>query len=462
MKYSALVLPLIVCSLLIGCGGSKNITFNNSGIEYVYKPAEKPGIAASYDGTEVSEKQLLSQSPALDELNSVEDEMIIALTFLYAYNKYGDDLKANKKVSIVSYKPEPKKKSQAQILAHLGLQPNRNVLLKYAKPKGDPNIIATVNNVDVTMAELNTNHFRFYGLKKRQFREMMARLQGIVVRGSLLKAASEDKQNIEQYIKDEISSGVTVTDEDIAEFMKKSHISEADVKDEKTKEKIKLIVEEGKKNQLIEKHVAKKLLDNPVVIHFKPPEAVFAISPSMAVNWGYKSAPITVALFSDFTCAPCVEMGKDLIEIRDDYAGQLKISFNHFFSDQDRTSRMLAEASMCVYSQGNKYFGKFFDKYVSENLPPDEETIYKTVTAVGADLEEFKKCFLTRAHKNLVDDHLKYARSIGVAYQPTLLVDDEIVEGAISAQDLERLFDRKIAQRGDSWIRAFFRRITGF
>jgi protein-disulfide isomerase len=463
MNISAKLALIGLSSIVFFSGCTKhsgNLTLNESGIEYVYKPSEKPGIAAEFNGEEVAETQLMSQAPALEELMKVEDEVITALLYKKAMDDNSADLAAGKKITVVSFKPETKKPLN-QILAHVGAVPNKNVFLSYGKPTGDETVVGVINNENVTLNDLNTSNFRYYGLKRRQFREKLARLQGIVVRRALLKAATDDKMNIEEFIKKNIiTTPVTVDQKDISDFMRKNNIAEGDA-DDNLKEKLKQIVEEKKSNQMIEDYVSRKLVKDPVIIHFAPPSAVASVNPNMTVAWGYNNAPINIAMYCDFLNQPCQQFGKDMIKIREKFDGQLKIAFNHFFNENDRNARMIAEASMCAYAQKPHLFGKMFDEYVMKDQGPDEQVIYDTVTRVGGNLDEFKKCFLARTYQQLVTDHLKYAAAIGVAYAPTIMVDDEVVEGITKYEDLERLFSRKVAQKGDNWFKAFFRKIFG-
>jgi protein-disulfide isomerase len=455
-------LPVLLLSLVAfstACEKKHNITLNDSGIEYVYKLSESPGVVASFDGEDIPDLQINGSSAVMQDLENRESEILVSLAYQFAEEKFRDDLAAGKKVKFVIFRKDPKKPI-AQILASLNLMPHKNIEVSWTNPGEDPNLVAEANGQKILATDLKLNNFRYYSIKKKQFEERLRRLQGIVVRRALSKAASGTKTPIEEYLKSKIGTDTGATDQEIQEFAKANNISESDINDE-MKKKLKDIVSEKKRNTKIEKFVGDELIKKPIVIHFRPPEAVFSVNPSMAITWGYATAPIQIAVFSDFLCGPCVSLGKQLMKLREEYKGQLKISFNHFFSESDRNSRMLAEASMCAYNQKNEYFGKFIDEYIANQLPPDEETIYKTAEKVGANLDEFKKCFLARTYQNLVDDHLKYARGAGVTIQPTLVVDDEILEGMISDQGLENLLKTKVREKGDPWYKVLWRKLFG-
>ena len=121
------------------------------------------------------------------------------------------------------------------------------------------------------------------------------------------------------------------------------------------------------------------------------------------------------------------------------------------------TKLLLSEAALCTYEQGPKYFRKLTAVFLTKE-DWTEDDIHQAVQQSGANTDQFKSCFFKRTYEKLLNQHLAYSTSVGVTAPPTILVDGEPLEGAISRGELRELVRRRIESKSPAW-RAFIRRL---
>ena len=336
------------------------------------------------------------------------------------------------------------------------MNPKAKINFKTTAP--DKDVIAQWGDQQIKASDVDISSVKLALVRTRAYRENLNRLKGIVVRRALLEAAQGEKMEIEDYIKKHITADNTpVTDAEFESFLGASNIKKADVNPSQL-QAMKNIALEKRKNSLVENYVAKNLLHGTIYVHEFPPTFKVEVPEGWEAIWGLKSAPVSILYFGDFVCGPCRDALKDVLNEKDKFRGNVKVGFNFLFSRTDRDSRMLSEASLCVQAQGKKNFRKFAELYATNPPGVDEAALEQAASKSGANVDEYKKCFLAREHQALLNQHLDFAAKVGVTSQPTVLIDGEPMEGAVSPDELHELVQRKVDAK-TTWIGSIFRRI---
>ncbi len=445
---------LSLSGLLAGCGSQhETIRLGGSPVEFQLEKASNPDVYATYKGGTVSTGQILDQNPVHADL--LVQENLIRIE--YVLRKFTDDSKAAAGATLDIFLAEPKKPI-ADLAKNWGitLNPKNKVVFKPTAP--DKDVIAQWGDQQVKTSDVDISSVKLALVRTRAYRENLNRLKGILVRRALLDAAKSENTEIEEYIKKHITSDDTpVTEAEFEAFLAASNIKKADVNPSQL-ESMKNIALEKRKNVLIEKYVAKNLLKGQIFVHEFPPTFKVDVPEGWEAIWGLTSAPISVLYFGDFVCGPCRDALKDVLNEKEKFKGNVKVGFNFLFSRTDRDSRMISEAALCAQSQGKKDFRKFAELYATNPPGVDEAALEKAISQSGANVEDYKKCFLNREHQALLNQHLDFAARVGVTSQPTVLVDGEPMEGAISPDDLHELIQRKVDAK-TSFAGSLWRRI---
>jgi cyclophilin family peptidyl-prolyl cis-trans isomerase/protein-disulfide isomerase len=158
---------------------------------------------------------------------------------------------------------------------------------------------------------------------------------------------------------------------------------------------------------------------------------------------GPADAYLTIAHYGDFRCAPCVDVARSLLLLRQRYADDIRIIWRHFVPAGDSAARLAAEAAEAAAAQGR--FWEMHDQLLAaqadwRDLPPDQlraaliglarDAGVPDLNAVGLALE-------TGQYAPLVERASREALARGYRSAPVLLFRDEPYAGRIDAFGLE-------------------------
>lgn len=411
-----------------------------------------PSLFASYPGGNVTVAQVTDDSPVEQDLKNQEN--LIRLEAVL--RKYTADPKASTTpLQIFLQQPKTPLNELAKTWG-LQIRPDEKISFKATPPA--QGVIAQWGDQQVNASETDAGSARLALIKVRAYREDLNRLSGIIIRRSLLAAAQAEKLEIDAYIQKHIGGEeAPLTDAQFEAFLAAKNIKKADINEDQEKS-LRAIAQGDKKSTKVDDYVVNNLLKGDINVHVFPPRFTVQIPEGWSAIWGVRDAPVSIVYFGDLVCGPCREGLKNVIDASNEYAGHVKVGFNFLFSPNDRDSRMISEAALCVQAQGVKKFASFADQYATNPPGAEEADIQKAAEKAGANIDDYKKCFLARQHQALLNQHLDFANRVGITSQPTVLVDGEPLAGTISKTDLHELIERKV-HANSSALGALWRRL---
>lgn len=449
LKFTSLA---FACALLAACSPStETLRLNDRPLKFHLVKSNDPSLFATYPGGTVSIAQVTDDSPVEQDLKTQQN--LIRLEAVL--RKYAADPKSSS-TPLEIYLPAPKT-PLTDLMKSWGLPAKFDNKISFKPTAPAQGVIAQWGDQQVNASETDAASARLALIKVRAYREDLNRLSGIVIRRELLAAAQAEKLEIDAYVQKHITSDTTpLTDSQFEAFLAAKNIKKGDINGEQEKS-LRNIALADRKSAVIEEYVVKNLLKGDVDVHVMPPSFTVAVPQGWSAIWGVEDAPISVLYFGDLVCGPCRDGLKNVIDASNEYAGHIKVGFNFLFSPNDRDSRMISEAALCVQAQGTKKFRTFAETYATNPPGVEEADIQKTAELAGVNLADYKKCFLAREHQSLLNQHLDFANRVGITSQPTVLVDGEPLAGTISKADLNDLIDRKVHSKSSA-IGALWRR----
>lgn len=448
-----LCIGLSLLTTLTACGGTDEILrLNGSSIDFHLVKGTVPGIFATYAGGTVTDAEIKTQDPVQADLHNQENQIRLEA----ALRKYAADKLAAGTVLEIFLPPPTKSAADFAKANGITLPSGSKIAFKPNPP--DKDVIAQWGDNQVKASEADALSVRLALVRARAYREDLNRLTGILVRRTLLEAAQTEHLEIDAYVKKHITSDNSpTTDAQFEEFLQQRGIKPGDVNPDQEKS-LRDIAQEQRKSTQIESLVVKNLLRGEVKVHEFPPTFNVQVPEGWAAIWGVPDAPVSVLFFGDLVCGPCREGLKDMLALANEYQGHVRVGFNFMFSPNDRDSRMISEAALCVQGQGNDHFRKFAELYATNPPSVEEADIERAATSAGVNTEAYKKCFLAREHQSLLNQHLTFASRVGVTSQPTVLIDGEPLAGAISRNEMQDVLVRKIHAKSSA-LGALFRRL---
>ncbi|MGH8069020.1 MAG: thioredoxin domain-containing protein [Candidatus Entotheonellia bacterium] len=162
---------------------------------------------------------------------------------------------------------------------------------------------------------------------------------------------------------------------------------------------------------------------------------------------GTPEAPLRLVEFSDFQCPYCAKLQPVLDQLLQEYDGKLVHYFKHapLASIHPRAQR-LHEAAECASQQREEAFWTFHQRFfTTQTTEWDAETIRRTTAAWAEELQldgaAFVGCVDQQATAGVVTGNLA---EFPVSGTPTLLVGDEVVQGALPYEQVKAIIERKL------------------
>ncbi len=401
-------------------------TYQYGPVAYKASEIEKLGVAARIMDKDYTYEDLISHSPVLSDLHLRE----LSQSLEIASAKVKELPKTNGKPKVTLYMPKPIKGFKFD-------QDKSDFLLEFSNER-PLNVVLSIDEKSYSRDELSLNQVQFSQIKTQQFYENLRVLTNLYVRQLLLHAAKSENTTIQSLIQNKIlSESKTITDSDLQNFAREKGL-DFSKNSQELKRKIAAIIEEKDRNSQIEKYLKKKFPNETGTLFFYPPQYQLPISSKKALTEPAKTndkRPLLMA-FTKMQCNNCQQLADDLTELRKKYKDKIKVGFVHFFSESDWQSKLAAEASHCIHLQNQDAFWDFFHKTSRIKQPLSEALIVETAKSTGIDFENFKTCFLSQTYKNEVQDQMKFAKDIGVANTPALIIGGQVFTDTINKEQI--------------------------
>ena len=157
---------------------------------------------------------------------------------------------------------------------------------------------------------------------------------------------------------------------------------------------------------------------------------------------GDKSAKVTIIAFIDFECPYCQESYPIFAHVLEKYKPVIQVVFKNLpLTDLHPDAIAAALASTCANEQ-NKFW-EFYDQAFT-NKKLDSDSLYNYATNIGLEMTKFDTCYKSQKYETNIEQDLTDAVNIGLRGTPTYLVNGEVVEGSISAEDWDKLIIKNL------------------
>jgi protein-disulfide isomerase len=166
--------------------------------------------------------------------------------------------------------------------------------------------------------------------------------------------------------------------------------------------------------------------------------------PSPEQAWlGDENAKYALIVYTDLNCPYCGRIHDTLIQLEEEYKGELAIVYRNLPIISPAKSEGLAQSMECAQEQGGGE--KFWDMadYILDNNISEAESLKDRVDDIDLDKEQFNECLDSGKYKQKVDDSVAKAKELGVQTTPTSILynldtgDNETISGALPFEDFQ-------------------------
>ncbi len=160
---------------------------------------------------------------------------------------------------------------------------------------------------------------------------------------------------------------------------------------------------------------------------------------------GPSDAKVTVIEAGCFGCPFTRQAFPMVKQMLDHYGDQILFVYKDFpMSSAHPGAQEAAEASHCAQEQG-KYW-EYQDLLFANPGKTEFDDLIGFAKSLELDSSQFSKCLSTRKYKSKVDADFREAFEIGVYGTPTFFINDQVLVGPKSFNELKLIIDSKLAE----------------
>jgi protein-disulfide isomerase len=195
--------------------------------------------------------------------------------------------------------------------------------------------------------------------------------------------------------------------------------------------------------ELYARLVEKGIVD-PVSLEPADPPALVAKVPLRpdGPTRGPASAPVTVAVFSDFQCPYSAQLVPVIRRLQKEYAGRIRVAWKHLPLPFHRNALPAAKAAEAARLQGK--FWEMHDKLFSDQAALSDATYARYARELGLDVARFRRDAAAEATARRLAEDQRLAESVGAVGTPTIFVNCRKMVGAGPIENLRSLVGEEL------------------
>lgn len=161
--------------------------------------------------------------------------------------------------------------------------------------------------------------------------------------------------------------------------------------------------------------------------------------------WGDANAPLTLIEYTDFECPFCLRHLATMNQIKQDYAGKVRIILRHFPLSFHANAQKAHEASECAADQGKfwEMYNKIFE--ANEKGMMGVQRWKDSAKELGLNTATFDNCLDSGEKAGRVQDDLMEGQRAGVQGTPTTFIDGQPISGAVPYETFKQIVDQMLA-----------------
>lgn len=162
---------------------------------------------------------------------------------------------------------------------------------------------------------------------------------------------------------------------------------------------------------------------------------------------GPRTAPVTMVVYSNYSCGYCQRLFNSLQQLRYRYPDHLAISWKHFVDPARSTPAVaMAKGAECAAELGLflEYHSEVFRSPTAVRFPDGYLAVARRVGI--PDLESFQQCVDSGRYTAKLERHFSEASRLGIDATPTSLINGVRLVGALPTEALDTVIALQFRQ----------------
>jgi len=320
-----------------------------------------------------------------------------------------------------------------------------------AKVQGPADVVATVGNVSVTLAEVDAkalqqpaNQFGNTKLMLAIYEARRNAIDDITGEKLIEMEATTRGTTTAQVIDKEISTKIQdVTEADVVAWYNANPQRVNGAPLEQVKMPIRNLLIQQRSAIAYQSFIEQLKLKTAVRVTLEPPRQKIATADSPAQ--GPASAPIELVEFSDFQCPFCYRAHPTVKQVLSTYSGKIRFVYRNYPLPNHPQARPAAEAAQCANEQGQ--FWPYHDRLFADQSKLSDADLKASAAALGMDAAKFNACLDSHKYKARVDADLQAGNEAGVNGTPAFFVNGRLLSGAQPFDEFKKVIDEELVRR---------------
>ena len=305
--------------------------------------------------------------------------------------------------------------------------------------------LASVNGIEITQKQVDDSvAARIYPLQQQLYAIRKAALDNLITTRLLESEAIARSISIEELRRQLTLGEINVTQAQVEEAYKQNASFFASMSPDEARERLRLDLENQSRMKNYRAGLEALRKKWVVKVNFAAPAFVSELDDGVSPAKGSAKPLITIVEFSDFECPFCSAVQATLKQIMQTYGKEVRLVFKHMPLEGHQNSLPAARAAYCAAEQDR--FWQFHDAlFASRELSP---ALFAEIAAdLGLGVPKFQACLSSENSRTAIIKDIETARLLRIESTPSFIVNGQLVKGALSFADFQKIIERELGQR---------------
>ena len=306
-------------------------------------------------------------------------------------------------------------------------------------------VLATVNGSEIKQKQVDDAvAAQIYPLQQQLYAIRKAALENLIATKLLESEAGARGVSIEELRRQLTLGEINIARAQVEEAYKQNASFFASMSPDEARERLRMDLENQArmKNYRAGLEVLRKKW--AVKVNFAAPVFVSELDDGVSPAKGSTKPLVTIVEFSDFECPFCGAVQPVLKQVMQTYGNDVRLVFKHMPLEGHRNSLPAARAAYCAAEQDR--FWQFHDAlFASGNL--SAAVIDDIAVDLGLGVPKFQACLSSEQSRAAVIKDIETARLFHIESTPSFIVNGQLIKGALSFADFQKIIERELGQR---------------
>ena len=306
-------------------------------------------------------------------------------------------------------------------------------------------VLATVNGSEIKQKQVDDAvAAQIYPLQQQLYAIRKAALENLIATKLLESEAGARGVSIEELRRQLTLGEINVARAQVEEAYKQNASFFASMSPDEARERLRMDLENQARMKNYRAGLEALRKKWAVKVNFAAPVFVSELDDGVSPAKGSTKPLVTIVEFSDFECPFCGAVQPVLKQVMQTYGNDVRLVFKHMPLEGHRNSLPAARAAYCAAEQDR--FWQFHDAlFASGNL--SGAVIDGIAVDLGLGVPKFQACLSSEQSRAAVIKDIETARLFHIESTPSFIVNGQLIKGALSFADFQKIIERELGQR---------------